>query len=152
MSCKPSVQRCSIRWWTWALVLLGAPLAVLLWWWLRRQAEEEPAPVVGIELKAPSRVAEEPAPVPQPVPPTPDDLKRVEGIGPKISDLLQAAGITTFAQLAATDASRLRRTLREAGITIADPTTWPEQAALAASGRWDALEALQAELKGGRRV
>jgi predicted flap endonuclease-1-like 5' DNA nuclease len=152
MLCKPSVRRCSIRWWTWILILLGLPLVALLWWWLRRRAEEEPASAVKTELEVPTQVVEEPAPVPQPVPPTPDDLKRVEGIGPKISDLLQAAGITTFAQLAATDASRLRRTLREAGITIADPTTWPEQAALAASGRWDALEALQAELKGGRRV
>ena len=112
----------------------------------------EPYPAVRIELKGPSRVAEEPAPVPQPAPPTPVDLKRVEGIGPKISGLLQAAGITSFAQLAATDASQLRRILREAGITIADPTTWPEQAALAASGKWDALAALQAGLKGGRRV
>lgn len=152
MSYKSSMQRCSIRWWAWVLILLGLPLVMLLWWWLRRWAEEEPAVAVRIELKVPSRVAEEPAPVPQPAPPTPDDLKRVEGIGPKISGLLQAASITTFAQLAATDASQLRRILREAGITIADPTTWPEQAALAASGKWDALAALQAELKGGRRV
>jgi large subunit ribosomal protein L21 len=127
------------------------PLAVLLWWWLRRQAEEEPAPAVRIELKAPSRVVEEPAPIPQPAPPTPDDLRRVEGIGHKISGLLQAAGITTFAQLAATDAGQLRRILREAGIR-ANPSTWPEQAGLAAADNWDALEALQAELKGGRRV
>jgi predicted flap endonuclease-1-like 5' DNA nuclease len=152
MSCKSSMQRGSIRWWAWVLIFLGLPLVVLLWWWLRRWAEEEPAAAVRIELKAPSRVTEEPAPAPQPAPPTPDDLKRVEGIGPKVSGLLQAASITTFAQLAATDASQLRRILREAGITIADPTTWPEQAALAASGKWDALAALQAELKGGRRV
>ncbi len=151
MSCECSVERCSTRWWVWVLVLLGLPLAVLLWWWLRRRAEEEPASAVRIELKAPSRVAEEPAPVPQPAPPTPDDLRRVEGIGPKISGLLQAAGITTFAQLAATDTSQLRRILREAGIR-ANPSTWSEQAGLAASGRWDALAALQAELKGGRRV
>jgi predicted flap endonuclease-1-like 5' DNA nuclease len=146
------MQRCSIRWRVWILIFLGLPLVVFLWWWLRRQAEEATAPAARIELKAPFYVAEEPEPVPQPVPPTPDDLKRVEGIGPKIAGLLQAAGITTFAQLAATDASQLKRILREASITIADPTTWPEQAGLAAAGKWDALEALQAELKGGRRV
>jgi hypothetical protein len=38
------------------------------------------------------------------------------------------------------------------GITIADPSTWPEQAGLAAAGRWSELEVLQEELKGGRRV
>jgi predicted flap endonuclease-1-like 5' DNA nuclease len=151
MSYRSSMQRCSIRWWAWVLILLGLPLVVLLWWWLRRQAEEEPGPAVRIELKAPSRVAEEPTPVPQPAPPTPDDLKRVEGIGPKISSLLQTVGITTFAQLAATDVSQLKRILREAG-TRANPSTWSEQAGLAAAGDWDALEALQAELKGGRRV
>jgi predicted flap endonuclease-1-like 5' DNA nuclease len=151
MSYRSSMQRCSTRWWAWVLILLGLPLVMLLWWWLRRRAEEEPAAAVRIELKAPSRVAEEPAPAPQPAPPTPDDLKRVEGIGPKISGLLQAAGITTFAQLAATDVGQLKRILKEAG-TRANPGTWSEQAGLAAAGDWDALEALQTELKGGRRV
>ena len=31
-----------------------------------------------------------------------------------------------------------------------DPTTWPQQAAMAADGRWDELAAWQAELQGGR--
>ena len=83
----------------------------------------------------------------------PDNLRRIEGIGPKISSVFQAVGITTFAQLAATDASRLRQILTEAGLAaLADPSTWPEQAGLAAAGKWDALEVLQDELKGGRRV
>lgn len=151
MACKSGVQRCSIRWWVWISFFLGVPLVVFLWWWLRRQAEEETAPAARIELQVPPRVAEELAPVPEPMPPTPDDLKRVEGIGPKISSLLQAAGITTFAQLAATDVSQVKQILREAG-TRANPSTWSEQAGLAAAGDWDALEALQAELKGGRRV
>ena len=83
----------------------------------------------------------------------PDNLRRIEGIGPKISSVFQAVGITTFAQLAATDVSRLRQILTEAGLAaLADPSTWPEQAGLAAAGKWDALEVLQDELKGGRRV
>ena len=83
----------------------------------------------------------------------PDNLMRIEGIGPKISSVLQAAGIKTFAQLAATDVSRLRQILTEAGLAaLADPSTWPEQAGLAAVGKWDALEVLQDELEGGRRV
>lgn len=81
-----------------------------------------------------------------------DNLELIEGIGPKISQLLQEAGITTFAQLAATDASRLVHILREANLPMIDPRTWPEQARLAADGKWDALKALQDELKGGRRV
>jgi len=139
-----------VPWWVWLLVVLVL-LALLVWWWQRRCAEETAAPTAEAEAVAPSRVAEAP-PVARPAPPTPDDLTRIEGIGPKISGLLQAAGITTFAQLAATDVGRLEQIVREAGITIADPSTWPEQASLAAAGEWDALEVLQDELKGGRRA
>ena len=86
------------------------------------------------------------------VPPEPDDLKRVEGIGPKFSEVLNQAGITTFAQLAGTGVERLKQIIQEAGLRLADPTTWPEQARLAAAGDWDALDALQGKLKGGRRA
>jgi len=82
----------------------------------------------------------------------PDDLTPIEGIGPKIENILRIAGIYTYAQLAATDVERLRQILTEADlIALADPTTWPEQAKLAADGAWEALEALKEELKGGRR-
>ena len=84
--------------------------------------------------------------------PKPDDLKRIEGIGPKISKLLNEAGITTFSQLAASSVSQLDQIVREAGISIADPGTWPEQANLAAAGDWEVLRDLQDRLKGGRRV
>lgn len=83
---------------------------------------------------------------------SPDDLKTVEGIGPKIEALLHAEGITTFAQLAQSDVERLREILLASGLRISDPTTWPEQAHLAASEDWDGLNALQESLKGGRRV
>ena len=90
---------------------------------------------------------------PRPAPSSPDDLRRIEGIGPRISGILREAGITTFAQLAHTDVSRLRTILSESGLRApADPTTWPEQAKLAAAGDWDGLAALQAELERGRRV
>jgi predicted flap endonuclease-1-like 5' DNA nuclease len=85
----------------------------------------------------------------------PDDLKRVEGIGPKISAVLQEAGIVTFEQLAASHVDQLARILREEDprlARLADPTTWPEQAALAALGAWDTLEELQEELTAGRRA
>ena len=87
------------------------------------------------------------------VPAKPDDLTRIEGIGPKIAGLLQEAGITTFAQLAATDVEALRQILARAGrrFAMASPEAWPEQAELAAKGAWEALKALQDQLKGGRR-
>ncbi len=80
-----------------------------------------------------------------------DDLSRIAGIGPKVAQILQEAGIRTFAQLAATDVDELRRILREAGLRFMDPSTWPEQAGLAAQGDWDALAQLQSQLKRGRR-
>jgi len=81
----------------------------------------------------------------------PDDLAKLEGIGPKIDQLLKAAGIYTFKQLAAADVGRLQTLVKEADLAFADPTTWPQQAKLAAAGDWPALEALQAQLKGGRQ-
>ena len=78
-----------------------------------------------------------------------DDLKRIKGIGPKISGELQAAGITTFAQLAAKTPDALQQILKEAGVRATSPATWPEQANLAAAKKWEELKALQSE-KGGR--
>jgi len=93
-------------------------------------------------------VAEPPAAVTKP-----DNLQRIEGIGPKIADILNGHGIMTFAQLAATDVGRLQQILEEAGprYQLANPETWPEQANLAAAGDWTALATLQEGLAGGRR-
>lgn len=82
----------------------------------------------------------------------PDDLTRLEGIGPKISSLLQAAGITTYRQLAETDGNRLEEILRGAGLRLADPGTWPEQARLLADGKIQEFENLIGQLKAGRRA
>jgi hypothetical protein len=67
---------------------------------------------------------------------------------------LVAAGIRSFAQITAMTPAGLQPLLDEAGpnFRIADPQTWPEQAALAAANRWAELKALQDELIGGRRV
>lgn len=80
-----------------------------------------------------------------------DDLEVIEGIGPKIAGVLQAAGISTFAQLAAASVAQLAEILQAAELRLAVPETWPEQAALAAAGNWDELKQLQDRLKGGRR-
>jgi len=82
-----------------------------------------------------------------------DDLKRIEGIGPVMERVLNEAGITTFADLAARTPEELQAILDAAGVRrITSPETWPEQAKLAAEGRWEELAALQDTLKGGRRV
>ena len=84
----------------------------------------------------------------------PDDLTKIEGIGPKISGLLQAAGISTFAQLAQAQVSQLQHILTNAGprYRMADPDTWPKQAALAAAEKWDELKELQGTLHHGKHV
>ncbi|MGB4811515.1 MAG: hypothetical protein WBP13_03405 [Methylophilaceae bacterium] len=80
-----------------------------------------------------------------------DDLTVVEGIGPKINELLNADGIKTFVQLAATAAPVIQNILDRAGprFALAKPGTWPQQAALAAENRWAELKTLQDNLKGG---
>ena len=81
----------------------------------------------------------------------PDDLTKIEGIGPKIEGLLNAGGIHTWKELANTTVERLQEILDEAGkrFGLAKPDSWPRQAALAAAGEWEALQKLQDELQGG---
>ncbi len=86
------------------------------------------------------------------VPSKGDDLKKVEGIGPKIAGLLIDRGIDTFVKLSEAGIEVLEEVLREAGSRFAmhDPSTWAEQAKLAANGNWDELKELQDRLLGGR--
>lgn len=79
-----------------------------------------------------------------------DDLVIIEGIGPKIAKAFNKAGITTFKQLAETPVAKLRQLLSDSKFP-GDPTTWPEQAKLAAAGKMDELKKLQDELNAGRR-
>ena len=84
--------------------------------------------------------------------PVADDLKVIEGIGPKISALLNENGIFTYQQLSETKVISLESILMDANLRIADPSTWPEQATLAASGQWDALKQRKNELNAGRQI
>ena len=81
-----------------------------------------------------------------------DDLVQIEGIGPKTARVLRDAGIYTFVQLAEIDMEQLKEILRNAELRGADPSTWPEQARLAARGDWEGLASLRDVLQGGRRV
>ncbi len=86
------------------------------------------------------------------IPIQPDDLTLLEGIGPKVAQVLNKAGIRSFADLAAANASDLQKTLDAAGLQMMNPEGWIEQAKLAAKGDQDGLKKLQAELKGGRKA
>jgi heat shock protein HslJ/predicted flap endonuclease-1-like 5' DNA nuclease len=162
-----------LPWWAW--LLLGLLLLLLLWWLFGRRrpvpppppeppqrmtTAEPPPPAATPEAGARVYPAQSAAPEPPPPPvmpePTPallrDDLKRIEGIGPRIEGILNDAGITTFAALSAVTAERLREILNAADLrgSFGDPTSWPEQARLAAEGKWAELQDMQNRLKGGR--
>ncbi len=83
-----------------------------------------------------------------------DDLKIIEGIGPKIEEVLQKAGIHNFDTLKKTPIKKLKEILEKAGksFIIHDPSTWPEQAFLAANKEWEKLKKLQDKLIGGKRI
>ncbi|MFZ4633431.1 MAG: hypothetical protein ACOYNO_04415 [Saprospiraceae bacterium] len=82
-----------------------------------------------------------------------EDLKIVEGIGPKIEALLMKNGIRNYQELAAAPVDRLREILSQAGPQYAlhDPGTWSAQALLAANGEWENLKAYQEFLDAGKR-
>ncbi len=83
-----------------------------------------------------------------------DDLKIVEGVGPKIEQLLKDGGINTWAELADAPVDRLKEILDAAGsrYQIHDPSTWPAQSRFAANGQWEELKEYQDMLIGGRDV
>ena len=78
-----------------------------------------------------------------------DDLKKIEGIGPKIAQTLTDAGVATFVELAKTAPAKISEII--AGVRGNHiPDTWPKQAEMAAEGKWDELKKWQDELDGGK--
>ena len=96
-----------------------------------------------------------PDPAPAAAPPDPaaadNNLRVVEGIGPRISTLLRENGIDTLSKLAATSTEDLRYMLDTAGGSFRqhNPDTWIAQAEMASQGKLEALRDWQNELKGG---
>jgi len=132
-----------IPWWVWVILIII--LLVVLWFWFGR--EEEAVPTLDTQAaESKETVAEEPS-----VPVKPDDLKKIEGIGPKVAALLNGAGIMTFQGIVDAGAEKLEAILDDAGLQMINADTWPEQAKLAAAGDWEGLRVLQEELKGGKR-
>lgn len=151
-------------WLGWATTILSLELLVL-WLWLRRRSGTNALPMgwdqpeillpeietTQPESAAPAKTAEGGISKPSPAGPA-ERLESIEGIGPKVASLLHQAGIRTFAQLSEANVEQLNQILKDNHLNFIDPATWPEQARLAADGRWQDLEVLQNELKGGRRT
>ena len=131
-------------------------------------ALEETSPAVEIPIISSLAAAEAPAVVEEPAATKPqkntlatevlgkrvvqDDLKIVEGIGPKIEELLNADGISTWQQLGESSVERIQDILSRAGerFVMHNPTTWPRQGQLAHEAKWDELRAWQDQLDGGK--
>ncbi len=80
------------------------------------------------------------------------DFTVVEGIGPKINDLLHAAKIHTFEDLAKAKTKTVQGILDKAGpnYRMADPGTWPKQSKMAWKNHWSKLKVWQDEMDGGK--
>jgi large subunit ribosomal protein L21 len=80
-----------------------------------------------------------------------DDLKKIEGVGPKAAEAMVAAGMDTFAKVAKAKPEAIATILSDASSNLAHlvTDTWPKQAQLAADGKWDELKELQDKLDGG---
>jgi large subunit ribosomal protein L21 len=82
-----------------------------------------------------------------------DDLKKIEGVGPKAAEAMVNAGLDTFAKVAKAKPEAIEKILADASSRLAHlvANTWPQQAKLAADGKWDELQVLQDNLDGGRK-
>jgi len=81
-----------------------------------------------------------------------DDLKVVEGIGPKIEGLFHNFDIKTWKALSETSQEKCQEVLDSGGerYRIHDPGSWPLQAKMAYEGEWKKLSKWQDEHKGGK--
>lgn len=78
-----------------------------------------------------------------------DNLQIIEGVGPKMEELLKGAGYTHWAELSEATFESLRSLLDGAGYQFANPHSWPRQARLAHENKWDDLIEFQEFLSAG---
>jgi hypothetical protein len=123
--------------WIWYMLL--AVLLLVIFWWLNRRPRQEETPDEPLQTSRPRQEQ------------TADDLKKIEGIGPRVAQVLNEAGINTFESLARANPGDVKQILNAAGLQMMNPEGWIEQAELAAKGDWEELDQLQRELKGGRK-
>ena len=107
----------------------------------------EPEPKVESEQEAPVTEPAQPEPAEEPAPADvadegEDELTKLNGIGPKLAEAMQAAGIKRFSQLAVMTTDELSEALAPSGIRYskASAETWATQAKLAAEGDWQGLK------------
>ncbi len=81
-----------------------------------------------------------------------DDLKLVEGIGPKIEAQFRKNGLKTWADVAAAKPEQLKKVLVKAGdhYQLHDPSSWPEQCRMMVEDRWEELRKYQRKLSSVR--
>jgi len=81
-----------------------------------------------------------------------DDLKLIEGVGPKMEEALRNAGFKTFAKIATSNPDKLKAVLVKANsrFGIAATESWPTQAKMATKGAFEELKAFQDTLNRGR--
>lgn len=138
----------------------------------------KPAPVAAPTPVAPALTPAAPTPAPAPKPAAPvaaaaataaavdlaaaraagfamkgaDDLTIIEGVGPKINELMKTHGVNTFADVARSSVPNLQKVLDAGGphFRLANPKTWPQQAQMVVDNRWSALKTFQDQM--GRRT
>jgi hypothetical protein len=125
----PNTELAFLLWWVFGFFFL----MVLIGWWQSGKKKPEPAPVHA-----------------QAEPKHADNLEIIEGIGPKVAKVLNAAGILSFDDLVHASPEKVTETLKAAKLTMMDPAGWIEQATLAAKGDMDGLKKMQDAMKGGR--
>ncbi|HLV39493.1 50S ribosomal protein L21 [Xanthomarina sp.] len=115
------------------------------------KAEKKAAPAKEVAPKADAPKAEVKKAAPKKSTAKADDLKKIEGAGPKAAEALVNAGYETFAKVAKATPEELSTVLTDASSRLAHivTETWPKQAQLAADGKWDELKELQDKLDGG---
>lgn len=81
-----------------------------------------------------------------------NDLKIVEGIGPKIEELFHNFDIKTWKALSETSADTCQEVLNSGGkrYRIHDPASWPMQAKMAYEGHWKQLAEWQEKHRAGK--
>jgi len=108
---------------------LGLAAALIVWWWLQNQEEEESKPTQTRVVLPPDDAKPKPLAKPKAKPVEPDDLARIDGIGPKYASVLKAAGVTTFVKLAKMKPEEVQEIFRGATGRVPDPSDWIKQAA-----------------------
>lgn len=121
--------------WFWIL-FIGVPICILtrwFFWWFFSPSYKRTS---SVEIDTPRA-----DPIKLPV--KKDDFRKLKGIGPKISEALQKAGILTYEQLGLLDPEKLDQILKSENVPSANAGFWQAQAKLTAAEDWKKLEALQ---------